>query len=548
MTLTQRLYTIGCFLFIWYACLAIIPQISLLLGFKIALWQFGLSAAVFVMAAWFFFSKNLVQTEWKSFGLNLFITLLIFSASILISSQFIDLSFDGNWYHLDAVYLLKNGWNPVYEVLSTEQTSYSDKYLNHFPKTSWVVSASIYNLTGIVESGKSVNLLLLIAGLFVGQNLLQSKFQLSGFLAWAFALVIAASPIVLLNLFGNCVDGQVASLILLGVLFCAYQICEGAWVNGLFALIAFALLANFKFNTGAYAVLFVTGFLLYLWYINSYRFSKILYTGLAWGIFTFGVLGWNPYMSNLIRNGHPLYPLSEGVGHVFDKKAIYPANFLELNWAERFIQSFFAEPSWKRNPESSQVKKLFSKNNLDSFDTGVPDLAAFGPYAPEVFLFLLPFTLLAFYFATRKHKITFLWVISFLLLSIIINPEAWLLRYVPQFWVLIVVFILMLTIHSKVKFLPWLFILVLAYSNYLIFEEYLNSNLVRTKTFKEEVALIKEHPQDYEYYHGWTKSSLYRLQDLGLNERDEVYIAETDTLAKPFSVGLGAYFKKRNIK
>jgi hypothetical protein len=128
MTFTQRLFTIGCFLFFWYACLAIIPQVSLLLGFKLAVWQVAASFALFLVASWAFQFKFLEQKSFVSFGLNLAFATAIFYFGLIYSNQFFDISFDGNYYHLDAIYLLKKGWNPVYHVLIEEETSYSDKY------------------------------------------------------------------------------------------------------------------------------------------------------------------------------------------------------------------------------------------------------------------------------------------------------------------------------------------------------------------------------------------------------------------------------------
>lgn len=548
MTFTQRLFTIGCFLFFWYACLAIIPQVSLLLGFKLAVWQVAASFALFLVASWAFQFKFLEQKSFVSFGLNLAFATAIFYFGLIYSNQFFDISFDGNYYHLDAIYLLKKGWNPVYHVLIEEETSYSDKYLNHFPKSSWVVSTAIYILTDNAEMGKSVNFMLLISSFLIAQNIFKTLFNLSLASALVLAFSLSASPIVILNLFSNCVDGQVAALMAIGLMLCIMQIRNGGWVYGLLALLSFAILGNMKFTTAAYSVIYVFGFLFYLFVYKKESLKKVIWVGIIWGIFTFGILGWNPYISNLIRKGHPLYPMSENIENVFEKNAIYPANFLEMNWAERFYASLFAQPSWARNPQKSEIKKLFSTYDLLPYESGVPDLAGFGPYVAEVVLFLIPLFLLIFYLVKKQVKYGVLWLASILMASIFIHPEAWLFRYVPQLWILIHLFIFTFFYHSKLKYVTWIFVGFLLYNNYMVYTTYLASNSVRTEKFKKEVAVIVEHPGEYLYYHGWTKSSLYRLQSLGLSKYNDFYFHDSDTTKIPFTIGLGTYFKKRITK
>jgi hypothetical protein len=47
---------------------------------------------------------------------------------------------------------------------------------------------------------------------------------------------------------------------------------------------------------------------------------------------------------------------------------------------------------------------------------------------------------------------------------------------------------------------------------------------------------------------GWSKPFQYRIEKLGLNLSKQEKLNPKDSLVKPFTGGLGAYFKKRNDK
>jgi hypothetical protein len=466
---------------------------------------------------------------------------------LLFAGSIYDVSFDGTWYHLDAVHLLKNGWNPNYKMLSEDETSYCSKYLNHFSKSSWVYAALVAKVTGNIEMGKAANLQLIVSCLFVAQHMGRAIFNLSTFLSWVLAILIASNPIQILNLGSFYVDGQVASLTFLGISFAVYQIVEGGWVKGFFALLAFAILANIKFPSAFYSIIYVGSFLGFMWFTNSYKWQKLLGIAIVWGVFTFGVLGWNPYMSNLIKMGHPLYPLSEGTEKVFKKEDNYPANFLGINRFERFFRSFYAQPNWARNPQNSELKTLFSPVSLDSYHWGVPDLAGFGPFAPEVFTLLIPLALYVISQMKTKQRKNISFLLTVILVSIFINPEAWVLRYVPQFWIFAI--ILLLVVIKEVRWQGPAFVLAMGLflNNLVLANEYISTCYLHTKEFKDQVHLIKESKGDYEYYAGWTKSFQFRLQDQGLDIQKQTFIPESDSTAVKFTGGLGAFFRKRKV-
>lgn len=547
MTITQRLYAIGCMLFLWYACLVVPPQLALLAQIPLGMWELCICIPAFLIASWVFHRNYFGINKGWNIWLNVLLTWFLFGLCLWASAQVYDTSFDGNWYHMDAVYLLGEGWTPAYHVLGEPETSFCEKYLNHFPIGSWVYGAFVFVCTKQIEMGKAFTLHLMMSSLLVAQHLGRSVFKLSVLSSWLLALLVAGNPIQILNLFSFYTDGAVSCLIFLGIAFALYQYQEGGWVKGFLALLAFALLANLKFNAAAIAFVFVSAFLVFLFFTRAYKWQKLLAIGFGWGILSFGVLGWSPYMSNLIRDGHPLYPLNKGSKEVFDVAKNYPANFIGMNRFEKFIRSFYAQPEWCRGDCSARFKPLFSHVESEIYKAGNPDLAGMGPFAPEVFMLVLPLGLLAFFKLKGKLKWSILGLMGVFLFSIFINPEAWVMRYVPQFW-LFMLFLLVLMLR-EVQLLGPAYVVAIALilnSTYLA-DYYTRSCRQSTANIEAEAKLVREHIDEFAFYGGWTRAWRERLYGLGLKHSEEIYIKDTDSTAKNFSASLGAFYRKRNI-
>lgn len=90
-----------------------------------------------------------------------------------------DSSFDGMYYHKQAVITLKEGWNPVYESCLTENqfSSYLDiaLWLDNYPKGLWSFSAAVYALTNLIETAKVVNLFFVICVFALGYDVMRNR-------------------------------------------------------------------------------------------------------------------------------------------------------------------------------------------------------------------------------------------------------------------------------------------------------------------------------------------------------------------------------------
>ena len=103
----------------------------------------------------------------KEFAKYILVSLGIIVLSTLVSTYMFDRSSDGNTYHKDAIGVMKEGFNPVYEesydfiVKRDGNDNYSQYniWTDHYAKNNWIIEANIYKFTNNIESAKAINLI-----------------------------------------------------------------------------------------------------------------------------------------------------------------------------------------------------------------------------------------------------------------------------------------------------------------------------------------------------------------------------------------------------
>jgi hypothetical protein len=160
-------------------------------------------------------------------------------------------------------------------------------------------------------------------------------------------------------------------------------------------------------------------------------------------------VGFNPYVTNTVRNGNPFYPLA-GPGAVDIMTTNSPANFHGMNRFEELFVSVFSRTENVYGLQSSHWKWPFTIDREELagiwLDTRV---AGFGPLFGGAVL--LSLALLATAWASDKKKtLAFTGLGLLILCSALVNPEAWWARYAPQLWLLPVLCAMLgLSINSR---------------------------------------------------------------------------------------------------
>lgn len=492
-----------------------------------------ISLLLTLIVSWNFFAKegsHKIKTV-----LSLISTfIIIFGIFIVVSIYFFDLSWDGQAYHQEAIIRLTEGWNPIYDApLSNDFIS--NFWINHYAKGSWINSATIYSLIGNIEAGKVFNFIYIIASFLLSYRYLFPKLK-NMKLSILLSLIIAFNPVSINQLFSYYADGQLASLItcLLVAVLLSWQNFNRVNLALIFSCIV--LIVNIKFTGLVYAVILSSIIFLpflkvtkknigFFWINDKIKFKKGLVLLIVSFIFAVGVSGYNPYITNFIEKGHPFYPLS-GKESVDIISYNIPKNLGEKNRIEQFLTSIFSYTSNDRSKEPI-IKIPFSvvPSELVAGESVDIRVGGFGPLFGAAVIVVYSLILINIReLLSKRYIISHVFLIAILFSSVIINPEPWWARYIPQMW-LIPIYILSLLFYIQKSKNRWLGILnmfgisILAVNIILTSYPYLTSQHEKNMALKTQLNVLSSYSQKKEIsvYFDRFRSNRIRLSEYNIN-------------------------------
>ena len=265
--------------------------------------------------------------------------------------------------------------------------------------------------------------------------------------SWLFTLVLTSAavlnPVVLAQVWTSMNDGVLALCILI------FAVSMVTWVkqeDGRFlvaGVAAMMLALNLKFSAIPIFVI-LCGFACAGAYLmrglpKAYTAAALLFVPAVAAIFLFG---WSPYMQNFLEQGHIFHPImgKEAIDIMIGDGAAYnntPEVLKEMSAPERFFFSLFSEThaGYETLP---RLKLPFTVSPEELRAAGGVDvrLAGFGPFFSGSLLLTLGAAILLY---VRRAECgpaarVLLFVAGALLVSVILMPQNWWARYVPQFW------------------------------------------------------------------------------------------------------------------
>jgi len=490
------------------------------------------------------------------------LVVILVAASAWISLAFYDVSFDGQAYHQEGVYQLAHGWNPLFTPYISPISIDQDVKLIHFPKGPWIIAAAMYRLTGRIETGKFVNILLVAAAfsmalaVFPGFSRRMKKplerCRSAGFQpatpltskragmmpalqgaarrllhqhagkelgAWplAMAMLVAANPVALCQIFTFYVDGQMASLLACLATLCFLSADGGhPWVN-LLLFEAAVLIIQLKFTGLVYVTIFLAGFITLLaWQKRPLR--KHLYVGLlALGLGTC-VFGKNPYVFNILENGHPFYPFfGRGDFAKITMTNTTPPAFLEANRVVNLAASISSRSgSW---PPQSDLKAPWQINRGEWAAFAEPDAltGGFGPLFAAALVFSLALLAMGVAKGGTAPRVGTA-VILIIVASVLPVSACWWARYAPQIWLVPLVALAPLAgafERPNLQRLSWLVLLILSANVAGIARVNFLANLNATRETAASLADLRSHAS-FKVAFGYFRSNRFRLQEAGI--------------------------------
>lgn len=428
--------------------------------------------------------KKLFNVTTSALMLYIVSTLLLLSVFVFFTGKIYDKSWDGMAYHQIGILELSEGWNPFYEQVPDrpQASKYFDYkvnlsiWVNHYGKALETFSAALMGATGNIESGKVFHLLLFISSFFYALYLLiRLKFVNK---LWSIALAFAAAfnPITVNQLFSYYLDTSVGSLFLLLtiqliLLIDSEKNNETNWSVYTSLFFVMIILINIKFTGAIYVAWLGFVFVCLILYLRMSRLIRRFFSvAIPAGLTAIFIAGFNPYVTNTLHRGHPLYPIA-GENSIDVIRNMIPE---PLEGHDRFTKFAMSTFSRTDNPKKEKTQTIkykipftFSINELKTLQSEGVRLGGFGIFWSGIFSLTLILLALILFQMRGRERLYLLVLLVAILGSVFINPASWWARFVPQLWLFpVVICAFLLAVNKKLfnRFAQVLILLLIANS------------------------------------------------------------------------------------
>jgi hypothetical protein len=519
----------------------------------------GIICAVFLR---FVFGKGLYYL-----GAIIPVIVLIFGLvySVAINKNVYDISFDGQSYQGEAVVTMINGWNPIQNIQSEKANEYvalgkNERWLDAYPKASWVNSVAMHRITGDFKDTKFFNVAIIFATIFVVFSvLLNINFARDKFLDYAVRIILTLgfclNPISLVQATTLNLDGQIYGFLL--ILFCTlYSLYISFDINSkltyVYCVNIVALLItliNVKTAGLVYGLFFFGAFILYTLFTNFKEWKNLaitLFSGIVLGCCLFG---YNPYITNLRTFGNALYP--QFGSYSFDYTENTPSNFRDKNNLQIFFSSIFFETSevfvdGPNEPAKFKLPFTVYESELNALRSSQLKKGAFGPMFSGIFILSLiafmfalgryyvditmnnPYTNTYLSFKSISGLITVVLITSVSMISFILTKTSNTYRYIPHLWALIILWLLF-SYQSKgliARIISIVVILLILVNSIIMCNLYFGYQIEKSQEISKSFENWKNSGDSYVFdfgYHTSTRELLMENNIAFKNSNDKLH-------------------------
>jgi hypothetical protein len=449
---------------------------------------------VYILLTIYYLFRTKQVKDYSTIVYLLFCCIVLVGLSLLVSNWFIDYSFDGQSYHGEAIIQIYNGWNPNYDHITGNDIV--SLVINHFSKASWITGGFLYKLTGSFECAKAANIIWMMANFCIAFYLFTKWFD-NNFLSIILSALLACNPVWLNMYLGNMLDCQVSNTIYIFILLLLITISEKKLFLIPFLYIVIIYSTNLKFTVVGYNIIFIAAIILFLIVRKVFFQYKTLVIHLCIAMFVaVAVIGYQTYTKNTIEHGHPFYPF-KGENNVSDSTSVLAMDYKKGNSISNFIKSNFAATTYNQAYTQHLKYKIpfsVSRYELERFAFAGVMIGGFGVWFSAVIIIsLLMLIWLSFINRRKLFKEYFpvYFFIAVILFSILINPYAYIARYVPQYYLIPFSVLLLWWLTYKKQGLIFYLLIAVLIINSLLISGYTYYNMVVSKKVKEQLKEIK---------------------------------------------------------
>lgn len=550
------------FLFMFIIIIQLYTNILFLINISITKWhlpiEFGINILIFG-GIYFILAKKKNESIKKviiQIIASICIGALVFTIAVFGVGKIYDVTADGNTYHKLGVGSMKNGWNPLYEsskdftqedgnALTVSENNINYLWADHYAIGTETIGANIYAFTNNIESGKAFTLVMMFIGfgivleyLAIQREWISKKFGIIKALVISILLVV--NPITVVQIGTYYVDAalSISLFLIITELIAINTKKDDLFENYLILAMAIGMCSNAKFTGLGYAGVFCAAFYIY-GVIKNRKDKKYIVRNTIFYIITViitvCVLGGTSYLKNIIKNGHPFYPLY-GEGHVDNMvNQEIPKSLAEKPNIVQFFISIFSKgenvsPAYSDVLNEPDLKVPFTIAEGEIENYSIPDIrvGGFGPLYSGIFIITIGIIVAIFidYIRNKKYNslITYGIVIGVSAILLIALDGSYWARYIPYVYLISIMNLAyLLEKNGKVSnIIGIIFALIMFVNSGLILYTSAKSYIGNSRYVKNNLIQFEEYSKDMESvpiklnldaYQGVQ----YNLDDLGIN-------------------------------
>ncbi|RKN86175.1 hypothetical protein [Paenibacillus ginsengarvi] len=515
----------GFYLLVFTAAVFAVTTLLFLVNVTVTAANLFIALAATLAFVWFAAKTYFPDRYLLYFGISLLLSAVLFFMFIGVSGHYYDLSYDGQTYHQEGILQLAGGWNPFYDKPLGEQGVPYAIWIDHYAKAGETIAAALYAVTGQIELSKVFNFLLILASFFLSFAALAEVLPRKRGIAVVFALLLACNPVSIYQSLSFYVDGQLGSLLICLVSLSVLIYLRYSHYLMIAYALCMALAINNKFTAIAYVGIFCIGLVLALYIAQKHALlKKMLIVMSASAIIGAAILGFNPYVTNTVRDHNPFYPLA-GEDSKDVVAAFTPTSFMTMNRFEEAIVSYFSQTegnSTKRDETKLKTPFTFSMEELQYY--GIPDTAisGFGPLFSGVLVLCLLVLIMSFLFNIPRTMVV-LGLLAILFAAVFINYAAWWARYVPHLWLLpFIIALLGFSFQERkvIRGISSLMVGVLFINVAMVSYSYFSLQSNANRNLKHQLQTLKQAEQPVTAYFSYAFSNKNRFEEFGIEYKE----------------------------
>jgi len=492
----------------------------------VTVYHLPVSIAIAAAVSVLLFKSIFKNEKWLKISvLGLAVLTVIFSWSYFFSGSFYDVGFDSLAYHQEMIIRLADGWDPYSLDAKEPVQGFFKSHAYTASKSGAICAASLYKMTGNIEYGKTFNFLLVFASFFIALSALLSLAGISGGHSLLVAFMLAFNPVSVYQSLSLYVDGQLSSLMICLFALSAQIIVRASFIRIIFAGAAMMIAMNTKLTGVVYS--FVVASVLSAYLFFKERFSTFFSASVIFlfsaiiGIF---LIGFNPYVTNHVHNGHIFYPFfckdaEPVVNHA-------PPILIGKSQPEKLFVSVFSETEnyyvGRNDFYTFKFPFSVSAHELTCFTNPDTRIGGFGPlFGSMVIVSLIMLAWGAF--KDRKASLATSGFMLWVLLSAVIITEPWWARFVPQIWMIPIAGIVFgCTLRDRPSVYIRNFLIALTLLNIILVSSvYYVSQSVTSDSLRRQLNELKSEKGEIFVYAPFGQYAIMnKLKDSGIKARE----------------------------